>query len=254
MNTNHAFTTATRLNITPNDRNALGNEGFLVGGSNTFTFEVLRFLRLNNRYYFSRYMPQNRGFYRGMFGSPGWDFRTNDVLVQLPYRYEDKFKTIDPNNTNTELGRRFANTPEQKCIGGAHGEPGARWLRVHWAIEDDAKLRRREGNYMRIHLYVKPSNVVSWTDPAVKHFQFRHNRYIPATGKLEDPDIVEAVSSLQQVDNLDITADGIEWRVGFEFVNNAFLRDCWKWSPKFIGCYFEYEQDGKVHYFRNKGE
>ncbi|MCD4657040.1 MAG: general secretion pathway protein GspK [Planctomycetes bacterium] len=260
MNTNHSFATATRLNITSNDPNSLGNEGYLVGGSNPLNLEVFKYLRMNNRYYFSIYTPENRGLYRGMFGSPPWDFLTHDVLVKLPYRYEDKFKTMDPINTNNnntqvnEIDRRFINTPEQKSIGGAHGEPGARWLRVHWAIVDDPKLRRREGNFMRIHMYIKPSNIVSWSDPAVKHFIFRHNRYIPATGNREDPDIVESINTLQQMDNINITADGIEWRVSFEFVNNAFLQDCWKWSPEFVGCYFEYEQDGKVHYFRAKGE
>ena len=251
MTTNHSFLTATRLNIVPNDKNSLGNEGFLVGGSNPFNFEVMRFQRSGNRYYFSNYTPQNRGLYRGMFGSPGWDFRRNDVVVLLPYRYEDKFKTIGTNNSSA-IDRHFANTPEQKCIGGAHAEPGAKWLKVHWAIEEDAKLRRREGNFMRIHMYIKPSNVTSWTDPGVKHLIFNHNRDVPGTGRQEESTIVTAIETRQQVDDLNINADGVEWRVGFEFINNAFLQDCWKWSPSFVGCYFEYEQDGKIFYSRKQ--
>ncbi len=176
-----------------------------------------------------------------MFGTPTYTFLNNDVVVKLPYRYEDRFKTENNN---------FINTSEQICTGGARAEPGARWLRVHWAIQDDLKLHRHEADFIRIHLFVKPSNVATWTDQAVKHFIFNHNN--KGTGTREDSTIVTTVTTLQQVDILDIQADGIEWRMGFEFINNAFLQDSWKWSPIFVGCYFEYEQDGKMYYVREK--
>lgn len=220
----------------------------------TFNLEAIGYIREpNGSFRVSMYSPQNRGLFRGRFGTSVQNHTGvggfAPIILGMPYRYIDRF--CDPLTTMTSAnppqplvpGAVFVNSPEQHTVGGAMPAKNGSFPTVRWTIVDSPEFLLPVTNappttyrdYVAIVLYVKTSSTPSWDDPTVQRYVFDVANAAPST--------LGSIAALQQTDTLQgVTGDYIEWRVGITFTNNAYRFDAWKWSPQLLGVEFDWQQ------------